>query len=314
MSSLLIRHPGKHCLSYSISYPTDWGIIEQAKHDRVRLVGRTQVVTITVGPNRDALPLATLAPQAGLEGRLSAERKAGLLPALLAQSAGPGNENCRGLLAANGTVVYTLWVDKVAGTTSSAPEPICEIFETFSVNRDANWDNVVQAWLRLQVDPLTADEQAGQHWALAGKFVNEGRIFEAEREYRASIRFAPSDARPRDQLARILADSGRLPEAVGHATVAVYLAPRNSDHHALLGSVYDQQHRTELATEEFMKSIELDPANPVPHWSLGRMLGVMGQREGAITEMREAVRISGTQQRYSEIRAAAEQSIATLSR
>jgi Flp pilus assembly protein TadD len=86
-----------------------------------------------------------------------------------------------------------------------------------------------------------------------------GLFDEAEREYRDALAGTPESARARYGLARSLAASSRLSEALDSALAASAAAPRDGEIHALIGDIYERLHRFDQAANSYRNYINLLP-------------------------------------------------------
>jgi Flp pilus assembly protein TadD len=86
-----------------------------------------------------------------------------------------------------------------------------------------------------------------------------GLFDEAEREYRAAVERTPGSARARFGLARSLAATSRLEEALDAALTAAAAAPRDGEIHALSGDIYERLHRFAQAANAYRNYINLLP-------------------------------------------------------
>jgi hypothetical protein len=280
----------------------DWGVIETGKQDDVTFVGHHKVIKVSVGPNPDGLSLAAVAEAVGHSGGSSSENlTVGQLPGRLERK-GTREDECVAVLAVGKEVVYQIVVQDLPQKRFTPHEPVCEILRSFTVEKSLTWMDVMQGRLKSDPPPWDTDNNAGRHWEQAGRLLNQGKIVEAEAEYRACIRFAPYDARPRNKLAIILSAGNRVSEAIAEARVAVYRDPKTSKYRSILASAYHQQKQIGLATEEFLRAIELDPTDPSPHYGMAKLLGSMEQWQSAANEMREVVRLSGDREEYKNLR------------
>jgi Flp pilus assembly protein TadD len=101
-------------------------------------------------------------------------------------------------------------------------------------------------------DPEALSLHADALWAA-------GRFDEAEVEYRESAAKNPESARARFGLARSLAATNRLDEALDAALSGVAAAPRDGEIHALVGDIYERLHRFEQAANAYRNYINLLP-------------------------------------------------------
>ena len=86
-----------------------------------------------------------------------------------------------------------------------------------------------------------------------------GLFDEAEHEYREALAASPESARARFGLARSLAATSRLDEALDAALTAVAASPRDGEIHALAGDIYERLHKFDQAANAFRNYINLLP-------------------------------------------------------
>jgi tetratricopeptide (TPR) repeat protein len=86
-----------------------------------------------------------------------------------------------------------------------------------------------------------------------------GLFDEAEHEYRANVDRTPGSARARFGLARSLAATSKLEQALDAALSASAAAPRDGEIHALVGDIYERLHRFAQAANAYRNYINLLP-------------------------------------------------------
>jgi Flp pilus assembly protein TadD len=86
-----------------------------------------------------------------------------------------------------------------------------------------------------------------------------GLFDEAEKEYRDGVARTPGSARARFGLARSLAATSRLDDALAEALAASAAAPRDGEIHALVGDIYERLHRFDQAANAYRNYINLLP-------------------------------------------------------
>jgi Flp pilus assembly protein TadD/predicted aspartyl protease len=86
-----------------------------------------------------------------------------------------------------------------------------------------------------------------------------GLFDEAEVEYRAAVDRTPGSARARFGLARSLAATSKLEDALDAALTAAAAAPRDGEIHALAGDIYERLHRFAQAANSYRNYINLLP-------------------------------------------------------
>jgi tetratricopeptide (TPR) repeat protein len=86
-----------------------------------------------------------------------------------------------------------------------------------------------------------------------------GLFDEAEREYVEGVTRTPGSARARFGLARSLAATSKLDEALDAALTASAAAPRDGEIHALVGDIYERLHKFDQAANAYRNYINLLP-------------------------------------------------------
>jgi Flp pilus assembly protein TadD/predicted aspartyl protease len=86
-----------------------------------------------------------------------------------------------------------------------------------------------------------------------------GLFDEADRAYRDASALAPDSSRARFGVARSLAATNHLDEALDMALAASALAPRDGDIHALAGDIYERLHQFAQAANAYRNYINLLP-------------------------------------------------------
>jgi Flp pilus assembly protein TadD/predicted aspartyl protease len=86
-----------------------------------------------------------------------------------------------------------------------------------------------------------------------------GLFDEADRAYRDGLTQAPDSSRARFGVARSLAATSRLEEALDMALTASASSPRDGEIHALIGDIYERLHRFAQAANSYRNYINLLP-------------------------------------------------------
>jgi tetratricopeptide (TPR) repeat protein len=146
------------------------------------------------------------------------------------------------------------------------------------------------ATARFQRDPADKSD-ALAHSNLGSLLQEQGRLEEAEAEFRKAIKIHPNDAFSRNGLGTVLGIQGRLEEAKPEFLKAIELDPKFAGAHNNLGNVLGNQGRLEEAKAEYLKAIKLDPKFAPAHHHLGKLLGNQGRLEEAKAEFLKAIKL-----------------------
>jgi len=79
---------------------------------------------------------------------------------------------------------------------------------------------------------------------------------------------------------------------------AIEVTENNAFAHYVLGNIYRQQGKLDLAAAEYRISLRIDPDNPEAHFNLGNCFVSSGSIEEAISEYREALKIDPNNYEY----------------
>ncbi len=90
-------------------------------------------------------------------------------------------------------------------------------------------------------------------------FWSAGLFDEADKAYRDGLAQAPESARARFGVARSLAATSRLDQALDMALAASASSPRDGDIHALIGDIYERLHQFAQAANSYRNYINLLP-------------------------------------------------------
>jgi tetratricopeptide (TPR) repeat protein len=107
---------------------------------------------------------------------------------------------------------------------------------------------------------MPADEHAAVHKSRGARFVNEGRLSEAERELAEATSLVPGDSDARMSLAQVLEAEGKHQEAAGEYQIALKLQDSFAGHIGL-ARVYISLGRPEQAHQEVEAALKLDPGS-----------------------------------------------------
>jgi tetratricopeptide (TPR) repeat protein len=105
---------------------------------------------------------------------------------------------------------------------------------------------------------MPADEHAAVHKARGARFVNEGRLSEAEREFEEATSLVPGDRDARMSLAQVLEAEGKHQEAAGEFQTALKLQDSFAGRIGL-ARVYLSLGRSEQARQEVEAALKLEP-------------------------------------------------------
>jgi tetratricopeptide (TPR) repeat protein len=128
---------------------------------------------------------------------------------------------------------------------------------------------------------------------LGGLTWRQSRLYRGpEALYRATLERNPGAWLADTSLGVVLADDGRLPEAVADYEQALRLNPAYALGHYDLGNALAQMARLPEAIAQYSEALRLEPNSPQTHLNLGNTLSVAGNLPGAIAQYEEALRLA----------------------
>ena len=137
----------------------------------------------------------------------------------------------------------------------------------------------------LNADPLNPL----RHDAVALLNLQQGRVAEAEAEFRQSLRLNPDSASTHYNLGLAFSAQRKYREAAEEFQNALRLDPGHADAHNNLGAMLHLFGQLEQAATEYRRAFELKPESSEPHNNLGRLLAGQGQFAEAAREFDRAL-------------------------
>jgi len=140
----------------------------------------------------------------------------------------------------------------------------------------------------------SAPRSALAHSSLATIYQREGRLDEADAEYRRAIAIDPESAVAYAGLASLMEARGRVQDALAAYREAIRLEPERRGTHNDLGLLYQSEGRFEEAEAEFRRAITIDTDRAAPHSNLAILLESGGRLQEALAEHLQAARLDPT--------------------
>jgi tetratricopeptide (TPR) repeat protein len=127
------------------------------------------------------------------------------------------------------------------------------------------------------------------HTNLGRKYLKEGRLDEAEKQYLATIEIVPEQEDIRYNYGNLLARERRYDDAVAQYRLALQINPAKADAHNNLGFVLNRMNRTDEAITEYERAILCQPDYADAYFNLGNALSAEHKMEAAIMAYRQAL-------------------------
>ena len=150
------------------------------------------------------------------------------------------------------------------------------------------WHDSEKLWSHaVAIDPGSAVGEYSRGLVLA----QQGKLTEAMEHYQTALRINPDYADAHNNVGAVLADQGRLAEAIEHYREALRLKPDYADAHYNWGNALAQQGKPAEAIEHYRQALRIKPDDALSHTNWGVELAQQGKLAEAIDHFREALRI-----------------------
>jgi Tfp pilus assembly protein PilF len=146
------------------------------------------------------------------------------------------------------------------------------------------------AWAEhnAQVEP----QVAAAHNLLATKYLQAGRLQEAQAQFEQALRLDPRDAEVLSNLGTLLQAQGQRAEGMQYIRRAAALKPRNDAVRFNLGAALLAAGQADAALREFRAAVALNPDNADAHFNTAMILGPRNHLDEAIAHLRHVVAIN----------------------
>ena len=126
---------------------------------------------------------------------------------------------------------------------------------------------------------------------LAMKYLEAGRVPDAQAQLQEALRLDPRDAEAHSNLGTVLQAEGRLADALPQLRDAVRLRPDDDRVHFNLGNGLVAAGQVDEAMMEFRTALSINPENADAHFNLAMILGPRNQIDEAIAHLRRVLDI-----------------------
>ena len=132
---------------------------------------------------------------------------------------------------------------------------------------------------------------AGIHRSLAASYLQIGKVGDATRHARESVRLEPDNAYGRNALGNALSAQKQLDEAIVHYREALRLEPELAEAHSNLGVTLQALGELDAAVRHYRQALHVRPRYAQALNNLGIALSAQGQLDEAIRRYREVLAI-----------------------
>jgi Tfp pilus assembly protein PilF len=140
----------------------------------------------------------------------------------------------------------------------------------------------------VQLEP----KAAGARNVLATRYLQVGRVADAQAQLEEALRLDPRSAEAHTNLGTVLQAQGRPAEAMQHLRTAATLKPKDDRVRFNLGNGLLAAGQADAAMREFEAAIALNAENADAHLNLALILGPRNQLDRAVAHLRRAVAIN----------------------
>lgn len=139
---------------------------------------------------------------------------------------------------------------------------------------------------------LAADPHCAEIYAdIATSLAAQGRMEEAEKMARTSVKLRPDYAGARSILGWILGHEEKYHEAQQECFECSQLDPDDAGAFEMLGAIAEQQNDPVMALVNLRRAVQLDPFAAEQHAHIGSFFAKQAQSEKALAELKEAERL-----------------------
>jgi Tfp pilus assembly protein PilF len=123
------------------------------------------------------------------------------------------------------------------------------------------------------------------------ELADRGWLDEAIKEFQKAIELDPGSAHAHDNLATVYSEKKLYREALGEYLTAIRLEPDSATAHYNL-ACFLASHGPDMAVAEYQEAIQQDPEYPDAHLNLGLTLADQGKTEEATRELGRAIELA----------------------
>jgi tetratricopeptide (TPR) repeat protein len=160
------------------------------------------------------------------------------------------------------------------------------------LNAEFTRRSLLAAIASAELDVRIDQHLAAAHNVLATRYLQAGRVADAQAQLEEALRLDPRDAAVQSNFGVVLQAQGRLAEGMQYLRTAVRLKPKDDSMHFNLGAGLLVAGQPDAAMREFQAAIALNPENADAHFNLAVILGPRNHLDDAIAHLRRVVEIN----------------------
>ena len=151
------------------------------------------------------------------------------------------------------------------------------------------WHNSETLWRHALA---TEDKSSIAHNNLGLVLAERGRLDEAVKEFRRALEIDPAFVEAHTNLGNFLAQQGSSHEAIAHLQHALKIEPSFASAHNALGNILADRGELGEAVGHFQSALKNNPESAITHYNLARTLAKRGDIVTAIAHYRRALEIN----------------------
>jgi tetratricopeptide (TPR) repeat protein len=132
---------------------------------------------------------------------------------------------------------------------------------------------------------------------LGEAYLSLGQVDEAQKEFILLSKIDPNNHEIVYKIARLFEERDYSDSALANYKKAIDLNPYHASSHFRLGLIYFKKNAFKEATQELLTAIKLDPNNHAPHYYMGKMSRMKGDKVKALSQFERALREGDLRQR-----------------
>ncbi len=158
-----------------------------------------------------------------------------------------------------------------------------------TVTREAVFANEFSLWSdTVQASPFSSIAQSNYGSVLADK----GRVDEAIQHIEKAVEISPYYDQGHNQLGVALSKKGRMDEGMEQFKIALKINPKLADARSNLGNSLLQKGQVDEAIVQYLKALEISSNSVDAHYNMGLALYQKGQLDDAIIQYKKALDIN----------------------
>jgi len=140
------------------------------------------------------------------------------------------------------------------------------------------------------------------HYKAGIRSLENNQVADAERELTTAYAYVPDNAEILFALGNLRYAQGKLPAAKHWYRKSLELDPKHAGVWNNVGVVALEEKRWDIAERSLLKSLQSEPNDAKTHYLLARARLELGNRQGALESIDEAIRLAPAQKEFSALR------------